>query len=228
MVLSKQADGIILLASICPLTPASSTPAGRRPAPIVLGCENVTPELGQFPSVRIDNVKAAREGAAYLIEQGHRQIAFISGIADSMLTADRERGYRLAMAEAGLPVGADWVVEGRLSIACARSATRQLLQLDNAPTALFCGNDEMAIGAIHEIKACGMQVPGDVSVLGFDDIRYAEVMDPPLTTIAQPAEQIGERTMKRLLRAIEGQDIGTEPEIVKHKLIVRESTGPVS
>ncbi len=92
MVLSKQADGIILLASICPLTPASSTPAGRRPAPIVLGCENVTPELGQFPSVRIDNVKAAREGAAYLIEQGHRQIAFISGIADSMLTADRGRG----------------------------------------------------------------------------------------------------------------------------------------
>lgn len=227
MVLSKQADGIILLASICPLSPASEVPAGRRPAPIVLGCENVTRELGQFPSVRIDNASAAQEATNYLLNQGHEKIAFISGIADSTLTADRERGYRGAMKEAGFAVRKGWVTAGNLSLEGARKATRKLLNHTHPPTAIFCGNDEMAMGAIHEIKSAGLRVPEDVSVMGFDDIRYAEVIDPPLTTIAQPAEEIGERTMRRLCRAIEGRDIGVEPEIVPHELVVRRSTcGP--
>jgi len=84
----------------------------------------------------------------------------------------------------------------------------------------------MAMGAIHEIKLAGLNVPKDISVIGFDDIRYAEVLDPPLTTIAQPSVEIGERTMHRLIKAIEGVDIGAEAEIVPHELIVRGSTGP--
>ena len=225
MILSKQADGIILLASICPFTPPSEQRPGRRQAPIVLGCENVTPELGQFPAVRIDNVNAAREATNYLINLGHRKIAFISGLANSMLTADREEGYRLAMTDADLKVPAGWVQEGSLCLEGARKATRKLINHKSPPTAIFCGNDEMAMGAVHEIKAAGLRIPEDVSIMGFDDIRYAEVLDPPLTTIAQPAEEIGERTMHRLSRAIAGRDIGVDAEIVPHKLIVRRSTG---
>lgn len=225
MVLSKQADGIILLASICPFTPRSQQRPGSSQAPIVLGCENVTPELGEFPSVRIDNVSAAREATNYLVNQGHRKIAFMSGMANSTLTADREEGYRLAMGEAGLTIPAGWVVEGSLSLTGARKAARKLINHRSPPTAIFCGNDEMAMGAIHEIKAADLRIPEDISVVGFDDIRYAEILDPPLTTIAQPAEEIGERTMHRLCRAIEGRDIGVDAEIVPHKLIVRRSTG---
>lgn len=224
MVLSKQADGIILLASVCPFTPATEVPKGHKQAPIVLSCENVTPELGQFPAVRIDNVSAAREATNYLINQGHKKIAFISGIEGSTLTADRETGYRKAMKIAGLAVKRGWVTDGALCLDGARKATRKLLNHTHPPTAIFCANDEMAMGSIHEIKSAGLRVPEDVSVMGFDDIRYAEVIDPPLTTVAQPAEEIGERTMQRLCRAIDGRDIGVEPEIVPHELVVRRST----
>ena len=82
----------------------------------------------------------------------------------------------------------------------------------------------MAIGCLHEVKTSGLAVPGDISIVGFDDIRYAEVTDPPLTTISQPAEEIGERVMYRLCRRIEaGNGASSKPEIVPHKLIIRQS-----
>jgi LacI family repressor for deo operon, udp, cdd, tsx, nupC, and nupG len=88
----------------------------------------------------------------------------------------------------------------------------------------------MAIGCLHEIKAAGLTVPGDVSVIGFDDIRYAEVTDPPLTTIGQPAEEIGERVMYRLCRRIEeGRGSGNnQAQIVPHKLVIRQSVAKPS
>ena len=224
MVFSKQADGVILLASFCPFTPVMKRPGREGQVPIVLGCENVTPELGEFPAVRIDNVAAAQEATRFLIHQGHERIAFVAGMENSTLTADREQGYCMAMKEAGLPVKRGWITSGALSLDGARKATRKLLNHQQTPTAIFCATDEMAIGCIHEIKSAGLSVPKDVSVMGFDNIRYAEIVDPPLTTIAQPAEEIGERTMRRLCRAIHGRDMGTKPEIVPHQLVVRRST----
>ena len=120
------------------------------------------------------------------------------------------------------------MVEGELSIEGAIRATRKLLNHQHRPTAIFCANDEMAIGCLHAVKSAGLRVPEDISVMGFDDIRYAEVADPPLTTIGQPAEEIGERVMYRLCREIEdGRNGETTPEIVPHELIVRQSVaGP--
>ena len=226
IVLSKQADGIILLASTCPVTPMRQRPKKARLAPIILGCENVTPELGELFSVRIDNRAAAREATRHLLELGHRRIGFISGAQGSELTADREKGFKAAMKKAGIKILAGWMVAGELTLEGARAATRQLLDHEEPPTAIFCANDEMAMGCIHEIKQAGLSVPEDVSVMGFDDTRYAAVLDPPLTTIAQPAEAIGERTMERILDAVAGKDIGKGPEIVPHRLVVRESTAP--
>jgi len=89
---------------------------------------------------------------------------------------------------------------------------------------MACATDEMAIGCIHAVKTAGLSVPDDISIMGFDDIRYAEVTDPPLTTISQPGEEIGERVMYRLCRRIEEGSIGNnEPEIVPHKLLIRQS-----
>ena len=82
----------------------------------------------------------------------------------------------------------------------------------------------MAMGCISELRTSGLAVPADISVMGFDDIRYAAVTQPPLTTIAQPARDIGEHTMNMIMRAIEGEDIGTEVDIVPHRLVIREST----
>lgn len=148
----------------------------------------------------------------------------VYGQESSLLTKDREFGYRAAMKQAKLPIEDGWAVEGKLTIAGARKATRNLMNHRHRPTAIFCANDEMAIGCLHEIKSAGLTVPDDISIVGFDDIRYAEVTDPPLTTISQPGEEIGERVMYRLCRRIEaGKGVSSAPEIVPHKLVVRQS-----
>ena len=224
MLVSNQTDGIILLASMSPFGNEVLSAKSKRRLPIVIGCETVSPELADFPSVHIDNIAAAKEATNYLISQGHERIAMVCGQASSLLTKDREFGYRAAMKEAGLPIEDGWVVEGDLTIAGARKATRKLLNHSNTPTAIFCANDEMAIGCLHEIKSAGLRVPQDISIIGFDDIRYAEVTDPPLTTISQPAEEIGERVMYRLCRRIEtGKGASSLPELVPHKLVIRQS-----
>ncbi len=224
MLVSKQTDGIILLASMSPFGTEILSAKSRRRLPIVIGCETISPELSEFPSVHIDNVAAAKEATNYLISQGHRRIAMICGQASSLLTKDREYGYRAAMNQSRLAIEEGWVVEGELSLDGAIRATRKLLNHQHRPTAIFCANDEMAIACLHAVKSAGLRIPDDISVIGFDDIRYAEVADPPLTTIGQPAEEIGERVMYRLCREIEdGLDGETAPEIVPHKLIVRQS-----
>jgi LacI family repressor for deo operon, udp, cdd, tsx, nupC, and nupG len=133
------------------------------------------------------------------------------------------------MRKAGISIEEGWVVEGKLTIDGAMAATHSLLGIPNRPTAIFCANNEMAMGCIHKIKLSGLQVPVDLSVMGFDDTRYAKILDPPLTTIYQPAEEIGERVMQRLLGEIEeGRSRNAEPEIVPHKLIIRQSVSAPS
>ena len=224
MLVSNQTDGIILLASMSPFGTEILSARTRRKLPIVIGCETVSPELQDLPSVHIDNVAAAKEATNYLIDRGHSKIGMIYGEESSLLTKDRELGYREAMKRAGLTIEEGWVAEGKLTLDGARSATRKLLSQKNRPTAIFCANDETAIGCLHEIKSAGLSVPDDISLVGFDDTRYAAVTDPPLTTISQPGEEIGERVMKRLYRQIDkGVSANLAPEIVAHKLVVRQS-----
>mgnify|MGYP001825728094 CR=1 FL=1 len=224
IMVSRQADGFILLASIFPFGNEVLARAEKRYQPVVIGCETISASLADIPSVHIDNVAAAHEATDFLISKGHKKIAFITGQSTSLLTRDREFGYRAAMHEARLPVEDGWVVESKLSIEGAANACKQLLEHPEMPTAVFCANDEMAFGCMHQLKKQGLSVPEDISVMGFDDIRYAGVMEPALTTIAQPAWQIGERVAIRLLKAIDsGSQLNNEPVILPHKLINRDS-----
>ena len=224
IMVSRQADGFILLASIFPFGNEVLARAEKRSQPVVIGCETISASLADIPSVHIDNVAAAREATDFLISNGHKKIAFISGQSTSLLTKDREFGYRASMLKANLPIEEGWVLEGNLNIEGAGEACNKLLRHPDQPTAIFCANDEMALGCMHEIKRQGLLVPEDISVMGFDNIRYAEVMDPALTTIAQPARQIGERVAVRLFKAIEtGNQPNNQPVILSHKLIVRQS-----
>jgi LacI family repressor for deo operon, udp, cdd, tsx, nupC, and nupG len=104
-----------------------------------------------------------------------------------------------------------------------RQAAKQLLTQASRPTALFCANDEMALGAISEFKKAGLRVPEDISVMGFDNMLYGEISDPPLSTIEQPASEIGERSMRRLLKLIAGETGEGNTEILPHRLIERQS-----
>lgn len=224
IVVSRQSDGIILLAAMSPFGTRVLSAKNQRALPMVIGCETVSPELRNYPGIHIDNISAAREATNYLLGLGHEKIAFVYGEHRTLLTMDRERGYREAMAEAGRVIDSGWVVKGSLTLDGAIRATEGLLAHPNPPTAIFCANDEMAMGCLHAVKSAGLDVPRDISVIGFDDNRYAKVTDPPLTTVAQPAEEIGQKVMERLLEEIEnGRSKDTVAEIVPHELVIRSS-----
>jgi len=223
MISSKQADGIVLFVGLSAGARKTLKPSSKYP-PIVLACEPPTyKNHHRLPSVRIDNVAAAKEATNYLISLGHKNIAYISGDKKSTSATERESGYKAAMRSARLSSKAT-ILEGGSSLSSAKEATHKLLDLPTRPTAIFCGNDEMAIGVLHEIKASKLKVPEDISIIGFDNIRYAEMTDPPLTTISQPAEDIGARTMELLCKAIDGHNMSNTIELLSHHLIVRKST----
>jgi LacI family transcriptional regulator, repressor for deo operon, udp, cdd, tsx, nupC, and nupG len=227
MLVSREADGLILLASVPPFGNGMLALGKQRKLPVVIGCEPVARELEHLPSVHIDNLAASREATGYLISLGHTRIGFIDGVHDSPLTRDRLSGFRAAMSEARLLIAEGWVVEGNMTIEGAIGATGKLLEHVVPPTAIFCANDEMAIATMHACVTAGLEIPRDISVIGIDNIRFAAIATPPLTTIAQPAEEIGRRTMYRLCRAMEKKaPLGAEAEIVPHTLIERGSCAP--
>lgn len=214
----NQADGLLLLNG---RAPDGNSGGGKLP-PLVVLCERIPDS--ELPTVRIDNDLAAQDAIRHLIELGHRRIAQIAGPPVNILTVDRSRGAARALQAAGLD--ADVVVNGDFSIASGAAATRELLRRTEHPTAVFCSNDEMAMGAIQEIKAAGLTVPGDISVIGFDDLTFAEVYDPSLTTVHQPRRLIGETAMGVLVDILAGKPAPTEPIVLGAELRVRASTGP--
>lgn len=231
LVMSKQTDGIILLSTLSPFTEPNIASSSVHP-PIVLGLENISTESSPFPCVCIDNEAAARDATLYLIDLGHRNIGFLYGNmgidyglpnSEPELTKARAVGFRNALSARNIPINEDWLIKAPISVDGGRQAARQLLAMTRGPTAIFCANDEMALGAIFEIKKVGLRVPEDISVIGFDNMLYSEISDPPLTTIEQPADKIGERSMKRLLKLIAGDAVEEGIEIVPHRLVERRS-----
>ena len=162
----------------------------------------------------------------HLLSLGHRNIAMIKGPARSPLTRDRVAGYRDALQAAGVAFDETLLCPGNFTLQSGHQATMQLLARDQRPTAIFCENDEMAIGAIQAVKQQGLKLPQDISVAGFDDISFAAFSDPPLTTIAQPAEEFGSTAVSLLIDLLDGR-LGKAPKVIlPFELIQRASTGP--
>jgi len=222
MVQTAQADGVIQLRSYNPFP--AQVPAANGLLPMVNVCE-VLDEVA-CPTVQLDNRAAAAAMTRYLLSLGHRRIAMIKGPARSPLTRDRLAGYRDALNEAGIAFDPSLLCGGNFSLASGLSAVDQLLQLPAPPTAVFCENDEMAIGALQGIRQRGLRVPEDISVAGFDDISFAAYTEPPLTTIAQPAEDFGSTAVNLLIDVLEGR-LRTAPKVIlPYTLVKRASTGP--
>lgn len=200
-ILSRRgADGVIFL------TARVSSPHILRLAeqtPVVLACEYIE---GAVSQVSIDNVAAAMEATHHLINLGHERIAYVNGPKDIVLCRDRRQGYEFAMRQAGLPVRLELMFEGTFYLESGGAAAEYLLNLPEPPTAVFCANDELAIGFIHRCFQMGRRVPDDVAVVGFDDIRFAAFQRPALTTIAQPMYDIGVHATRLLLEQINAWD----------------------
>ncbi|KQX25013.1 MULTISPECIES: LacI family DNA-binding transcriptional regulator [unclassified Sphingomonas] len=224
MIASRGADGLVLLGSLLPTVVRESINAGKEsPVPLVLACERFDGLLS--PSVEIDNVAASRLATEHLLGQGHERIGTISGPSANTLSVDRLQGYRAALRKSQIRFDRQLVVEGDFSIRSGYQAMLQLLALNPPPSAVVCANDEMAIGAQKAARELGLDMPEDLAVVGFDDIRFAQYAVPPLTTIAQPTIEIGETAMRLMIRVLTASVAPGERVVLPHELIVRESTG---
>ncbi|MBZ8134957.1 LacI family DNA-binding transcriptional regulator [Afifella sp. IM 167] len=179
------------------------------------------------PNIGFDNSVAARRLTDHLLDLGHKTVGMIAGpVAGNDRAGGRLAGVRAALAARGLPLPPDLVVERPYRIGEGRLGLRTLLARQPRPTAVICGNDVIAIGALIEAQAQGLDVPRDISIAGFDDLDLAAQMPPGLTTMALPAREIGELAADHLIDSLEGKPVAHATE-VEVKLILRGSTGPV-
>ncbi|MGA9658489.1 MAG: LacI family DNA-binding transcriptional regulator [Asticcacaulis sp.] len=227
MLVAKQVEGVILLCSPLPFSQKLIEVNKSRPLPIVIGLEPVNDDLTVFPSIHIDNYQAAFDATDYLLRAGHRDIRFVSGPKNSYVTKDRERGFLAAMQAGGLPANAEDIIHSDLTSNGGVNAAMTLLARDRLPSAIFCANDDMALGVMSVAAKRGLKIPENLSVMGFDDTRYAAISNPPLSTVLQPAREIGISAARRLVQAIETpQNTLARVEILPHRLVIRNSTGP--
>lgn len=223
LLLTKQADGMILLGSLLPSI-ISEEVAAHRPLsiPLVLACERF--DGLECSSVQVDNVASSTAATTHLLMQGYRRVATITGPLTNTLGRDRLEGHRHALSLAGVKPTDELIVEGDFSLASGYQRMQELLGLAERPDAVFCANDEMAIGALKAIREAGLRVPEDMGIVGFDNIRFAEYSEPPLSTVAQPALAIGEAAMRLMLSAVTEPPSGFEHIVLPNTLVVRESS----
>ncbi|GAK13958.1 predicted transcriptional regulator of the myo-inositol catabolic operon [Geomicrobium sp. JCM 19039] len=216
----KQVDGIIMLTS---QVEKSLLEKMNEAYNLVLACEYI--DGIDVPTVAIDNISSSRKMTNHLIQIGYRKIAHISGELDIVLSVDRLKGYKQALYEASMDVPNAYIQEGDFSYEAGYNLTLKLLSLEEPPDAIFAASDEMAMGAVQAAQSKGIQIPEDIAIVGFDDIKMASIFSPALTTIAQPTLNIGSKAMELAIKRMEGEVINKSQYILNDHLIVRKSCG---
>lgn len=183
---------------------------------------------GRWPGIATDAESAGAQAADHLIGLGHRRIAFIGPAIDAHSFRMRERGFWKRLDANGLSLPSEYLARGNATAQEGRNAMRSLLSLDPRPTAVFCANDVIAIGALKAALAAGLRVPEDISVVGCDDIELCQLVTPELTTVKVPARELGGRAARLLIRTIEGKGSGKRlSRLLPVELVQRGTTGPV-
>ena len=179
--------------------------------------------------VTIDNLTGVRAAFDHLYELGHRQIGFVGRQDHIAQMAERYTTYAWKMAEAGIAVKSEWIYAGPDHIEVTTQHVRQILSQADRPTAFVCANDCAALSVIRAASSLGLNIPGDLSVVGFDDIDAASLVTPALTTVRVPTVQMGRQAVRQLMTQIHSPEAlrprGCEVR-VKTELVVRQSTGP--
>jgi LacI family transcriptional regulator len=182
--------------------------------------------LGHSSSVNATNWQGAYKAAEYLIGLGHRRIGFITGIMQLSSAIDRYDGFIAALKDHQIPIDDALIVRGDFQQQSGYDATRRLLALSSPPTAIFASNDMMAVGAMDAVREVGLDIPADVSIIGFDNIPQAMNTYPKLTTIHQPLEEMGRVGVKLLLEQIENPDTPPKTITLATQLVIRDSCQP--
>ena len=227
MVSTLRPDGMILTPPLCD-NPHVLKALQESGTPTVL----VSParQRKDMPSVRMDDVHAAEEITNLLISLGHRRIAFIRGAADQAASALREQGFVQAMKAARVEIAPELVIDGDFRFEAGVAATHQLLKLRHHPTAVFASNDDMALGVLAAAQRQGLEIPGDLAIVGFDDSPASSLVWPPLTTMRQPTLAMARTAVDLLIGTptVQGTP-GTRASaplqrVLPHELVVRDST----
>lgn len=216
-------DGVIM----APISEEHGAPSffSQFGLPIVF-VDRVTRDGERFSAVLAENTRGAELATRHLIDHGHRQIAIISGPQISTPGKKRTEGFTSAMKAAKIPLIEDFIIESDFTEEGGAQAMRELLRLASPPTAVFIANNLMTIGALRTLKAAGISIPEDISVVGFDDHHFAEIINPPITVISRDARQQGARAMELMIEQLEsGAAANPEHSMVDVHLIERGSCG---
>ncbi|GGH88190.1 LacI family transcriptional regulator [Pullulanibacillus pueri] len=170
-----------------------------------------------------DNIAGAIMAVDYLVEMGHRDIAYISDVFATKPGHDRLIGFKTAMEKHGLPILSKWILASDFSEQGGYQSTKKLLESKHLPTALFCAGDMMAIGAMQAIREKKLKIGEDISVIGFDDINLLKYIAPRLTTIKQKKDVMGQLAAKELLKLMNGSPYFPTPVTVSVELVVRDT-----
>lgn len=197
----------------------------KKEFPFVL-IDNHNPIL-RHNEIIFDNVKMVEQLVDHLVEKGHRKIGFITVRTGQQHIQDRFKGFTNAMKHHGLDIDNNLICDGDFSIGSGYASMNRLLKSGHTPSAMVCGNDNMAVGAINAIKSNGLKVPEDISVVGIDNSIVAEAVDPMLTTMELPMADIGRFAIESLLKRIENDAYEIKTIIFPCKMIERRSVAVV-
>jgi LacI family transcriptional regulator len=221
---TKGVDGIIFIAATAQIN--HIRPLIDRGLPVIMFYR----DSGglKVDTFKVDNIQMGYTATKHLLELGHRDIACIQPASPQTPSQGRIEGFRRALTECGLRANPTLMVRGNNLLSGGREAALKLVQDGAQFTAIFAGNDAMAIGAMRALRSGGYRIPEDVSVVGVDDITLASYAEPPLTTIAQPKQEAGTQAVRCLIERIEGNYEGGPRRIaLDTHIIVRESTSMV-
>ena len=221
---SRWVDGFIVMGMAADITDVLALKHASKE--VVLCVWNQDPRAQSLPIVDIDFRLAGELATRHLLECGHRHIA---AIVEEPVQWTRRRGFETVLAEAGLTAPPEYICQGDSSFESGYYGALALLALPEPPTAIFAGNDWMALGAIEAISNRGLSVPRDLAVVGVDDISLAARAHPPLTTISIPKREMARTATELLLRQIQGTDLPEEPPkiLVSPHLIERHTTAKI-
>ncbi len=226
-ILAGQVDGVILFTGHLPRD-GDLTPETDR-VPIALVCNEIVGD-DRYSVFDVDNREAARRATAHLIAAGHRHIAHIAGAGDNVEAGERLRGFRDALGAAGIAADESAIWSGGFRFEDGVTSAARFLTMKKRPTAVFASTDDGAIGFIRTVRDAGIRTPEDVSVVGFDDIDYASVIEPPLTTMRQPRAALGRLAAEDLLARMRPDSPYIPPARgrLRCELIERKSVRPIS
>jgi LacI family transcriptional regulator len=216
-------DGALLI--LPSETPAELTALQRQGYPFVV-VDPATPLDDAIPVVAAANWTGGKTATAHLIALGHRRIGVITGRRNEIASRDRLAGYHSALLAVELAADPALLVESDFSIDGGWRAARRLLARHQPPTAIFAFNDNMAVGALRAARELGLDVPGRLSVVGFDDVENASLVTPALTTVRQPLQEMGRVATGILYRLIDDQPLDVTRIELSTRLVVRASTAP--